>query len=76
MTLIRKALIDEIVKLSPAERIELACDLWDSIPTQDIPPPTEAQMAEIRRRMEEHEKDPSTTIPFNEFIERLRARLE
>ena len=42
-----------LFKLSPAERIQLAMDLWDSLPIGDeaMPPLTEAQMAELDRRL-------------------------
>src|SRR5229473_2967486 len=46
-------------KLSIAERIQLAEDLWDSIPPEgaDIPL-TEAQKAELERRIEDLERNP------------------
>jgi len=40
----------------------------------EAPPLTEEQQQEIGRRLEEHERDPSTAIPWEEARERLRAR--
>jgi putative addiction module component (TIGR02574 family) len=59
-------------KLSIAERIQLAEDLWDSIPEggADVPL-TEAQKAELDRRLEDLEHNPDT----GESWEVVRARL-
>ena len=59
-------------KLSIAERIQLAEDLWDSIPVEraDVPL-TEAQKAELDRRLDEIEEDPDA----GESWEVVRARL-
>jgi len=59
-------------KLCIAERIQLAEDLWDSIPTDAAEIPlTEAQKAELDRRLEELEHDPDA----GESWEVVRARL-
>jgi putative addiction module component (TIGR02574 family) len=59
-------------KLSIAERIQLAEDLWDSIPPEGVDVPvTEAQKAELDRRLEELEEDPDA----GESWEVVRARL-
>jgi putative addiction module component (TIGR02574 family) len=59
-------------KLSTAERIQLAEDLWDSIPLDgaDIPL-TEAQKAELERRLEDLERNPDA----GDLWEVVRARL-
>ena len=65
----------DLLRLSVTERIELIEALWDSI--ADAPetlPLTEAQEREIDRRLAEHERDPSSAIPWEEVRERLRAR--
>jgi putative addiction module component (TIGR02574 family) len=61
-----KALLKELMELSPEERIQLAEDLWDSIAQDELPPLTDAQKKEIDRRIEEHERDPSTALPWEE----------
>jgi putative addiction module component (TIGR02574 family) len=49
----------DFTKLSIAERIELAEDLWDSIPSEGADLTlTEAQKAELDRRLEDLERDP------------------
>jgi putative addiction module component (TIGR02574 family) len=49
-----------LLKLSPAERIQLAEDLWDSVAEspQSMPGLTAIQFAEIERRLIEHSRDP------------------
>lgn len=42
--------------LTPAERIQLAEDLWDSLPAEALPL-TAAQSAELRRRREALQAD-------------------
>jgi putative addiction module component (TIGR02574 family) len=69
-----KALLQELLELTPAQRVELAQDLWDSVDDADFPPLTPEQTAEIDRRLAEHEKDPSRAIPWEVVRERLRAR--
>lgn len=64
-------------KLSVAERIQLAEDLWDSIPLEaaDIPL-TEAQKAELDRRLEDFERDPDAGEPWEVVRARLYERLK
>jgi len=69
-----KALWDELMKLSPAERIQLAQDLWDSITPEEMPPLTPEQIEEMERRLAEHEKDPGSAVPWEKVRARLWAR--
>ena len=64
-------------KLSVAERIQLAEDLWDSIPPEgaDIPL-TEAQKAELDRRLDDLVRDPDAGEPWEVVRARLRERLK
>ncbi len=69
-----RALLEELVKLSPEERIQLAQELWDSIAAEDMPPLTREQIEEMERRLAEHEKDPGRAVPWEEVRARLWAR--
>lgn len=67
-------------RLSIAERIQLAEDLWDSIPEEEVDVPlTEAQKAELDRRLEDLERNPdageSWGVVRARLYERLRLRL-
>ena len=58
-------------ELTPAERIELACDLWDSIAPEEHPPLTDAQKQELERRHEALVRDPTRGSKWED----VRARL-
>jgi putative addiction module component (TIGR02574 family) len=56
--------------LTPEERIQLAEDLWDSLPSE-APPLTEAQQAEFGRRLALHDADPRRGRPWREVMDDL-----
>ncbi len=69
----------EALKLPAGERIRLAQELWDSIAPEaeanpDLLPLSEEQIQELERRLAEHERDPSSALPWEEVRARLRAR--
>jgi putative addiction module component (TIGR02574 family) len=67
----REALLSEILRLPPEERIELLGDAWDTIAAspQDVPIP-EWHVRELERRLAE--PDPQF-LPWTEVRERLRS---
>ena len=70
-----KTLRDQAMELPPGERLELGYDLIESVADAgDDFELTDEQKAEIERRMAEHERDPSSAIPLEEFMARLRSR--
>jgi len=71
-----KALLDELKQLTAAERIQLAEDLWDSITPEEMPPLTPEQIEEIDRRLAEHQRDPTTALPWEEVRSWLWSRLK
>jgi putative addiction module component (TIGR02574 family) len=63
----------QIRDLDPRERIELIELLWESfVEEPDTLPVTDEQRAELRRRLDEHERDPDAAKPWPE----VRAELE
>ncbi|HEX8276982.1 MAG TPA: addiction module protein [Longimicrobiaceae bacterium] len=65
----------ELLKLTEAERIQLAQDLWDSIPARsEALPLDEEQLREMERRLAEHHANPASSIPWEEARARLRER--
>ncbi len=62
---------EEIVRLSPPERIALIAQLWDSL-DDNQPPLTEAQQAELERRLRWIEKDRRNGVTWAA----LKAELE
>ena len=68
-----KTCLADLLTLSPAERLQLAQDLWDSLPEEAVPL-TEEQVRELERRLADHDADPEAAIPCAEVRDRLRAR--
>ena len=63
----------DFTNLTPAERIQLAEDLWDSVAAEAGGLPlTAAQQAELDRRLADLERDPGA----GESWETVRARIE
>ncbi len=63
----------EYLNLSVSERIQLVEDIWDSI-AADAPDTlglSQAQKAELHRRVAAHHADPSSAVPW----EQVRAKL-
>jgi putative addiction module component (TIGR02574 family) len=59
-------------RLTVAERIQLAEDLWDSVAdSEEVLELTHAQRAQFDRRLEAHRDDPSAAIPWEVFCEEL-----
>jgi putative addiction module component (TIGR02574 family) len=68
-------LMEQIRRLSVDDRIRLIGDIWEMIHADSEPPPlTEAQRAELRRRIAEHKRDPSRAIPADLALAELRKR--
>ena len=67
--------MDAIRKLSVSERLALVEEIWESISTDPTSMPvSEAQLAEARRRLAEHDADPTTAVLWEKAEARLRAK--
>ncbi len=67
--------LSEILQLSVAERIQLVEDIWDSIATvPEAVSLTEEQQAELERRLEAYQANPSEGILWNDLKNKLRKR--
>jgi putative addiction module component (TIGR02574 family) len=65
--------MEAIKRLSIPERVQLVQDIWNTLqPTVEQLPLTEEQKAVVDRRLEEHRRDPSSAVPWEE----VKARLE
>jgi len=66
-----------IDRLSVEERMALVEELWDSIAesTGELPL-TEAQQAELDRRLTEHKARPEDVVPWEEVRASVEARLK
>ena len=66
------ALIEAFNKLDREEQIRLVEELWDKIAESSEPfPVSENQMAELRRRKENHLAEPQAGVPWSELKSRL-----
>ncbi len=66
---------EDILSLSVPERIQLVEDIWDSI--AEVPeavPLTEAQKAELDRRLDAYHAKPDEGSPWETVKERIRSR--
>ena len=70
-------LAEEIRRLSVDERIRLVQEIWEGIAADTEPLPlTDGERSEIAHRIAEHERDPSTAIPWDDALATLRKRYE
>jgi len=63
----------DIDKLTPAERLELIGELWDSLESEDVPL-SPAQQAELERRLETLEEDKKHAVSWETLKAELDAR--
>ena len=69
-------LLDQINQLDFAERMQLVEDLWDSLADRaQTLPLTDAQRAELDRRLDVHAKDPGRGQPLDAIASKLGVRL-
>ena len=64
---------DEIIKLSPPERLTLISDLWDSITDADLLTPP-AQRRELERRLASFDQDRAHAVSWEQLKAELAAR--
>jgi putative addiction module component (TIGR02574 family) len=60
--------------LTPAERILLAEDLWDSVAEHDVPPLTAEQQAELERRLAIADRGDMPYSSWQDVKQRLTRR--
>jgi len=70
----RRELIAELMELTPAERLDLIGDLWDSLEPADLPSLTQDQIKEMERRLAEHRADPDSAVSWPQLRAELRSR--
>ena len=59
--------------LTTQERLALLGDIWDSLTPEDVPV-TDAQRAELDRRLDDLEDDRDLGIPWDEVFRQIRNR--
>lgn len=63
----------DFLNLSVAERIQLVEDIWDSIAAEnpEAAALTSAQLQELKARLDAHEEDPSSDVPWGQVRSEL-----
>jgi len=70
-------LLDQARQLSLEEQLELVEALWDSIAEHNaIPPLTDAQKAELDRRIADHEANPDDVVDWNDVKAAALSRIK
>jgi putative addiction module component (TIGR02574 family) len=70
-----KISLADIVELPIDERIQLVEDVWDSIAAvPEAVPLTDAQRAELDRRLEAYHKNPTAGAPWEEVKARILGK--
>lgn len=65
----------DIAGLTPEERLSLLEQLWDSLAAApEAIPLTEAQRAELDRRLDDLDREGPVGIPWDEVLSRIRSR--
>jgi putative addiction module component (TIGR02574 family) len=66
--------LKDALKLSVSERIQFVWDLWDSIAlVPDSVKITDAQMAELDRRLESVQQNTSSASPWQDVLARIKS---
>jgi putative addiction module component (TIGR02574 family) len=70
------SLFDQVRELTVEEQLELVEALWDSIVDRNaVPGPTNAQKAELNRRLVDHAANPDDVIPWDEVKDSALTRI-
>lgn len=72
--------LSDLLRLSTAERIQLAEDLWDSVAAEanadpERVPVSDAHRREILRRSEAYRQNPGAAVPLDEALARIERSL-
>lgn len=70
------SLFDQVRKLPLGEQLELVEALWDSIGDRNaVPGPTDAQKAELDRRLADHAANPDDVVAWDEVKDSALTRI-
>ena len=63
--------VEELKKLTTADKLEVIGDLWDSIPAEEMVADS-ATLDELERRCAEIDRNPDRLVSFDQFLAALR----
>jgi putative addiction module component (TIGR02574 family) len=61
--------------LEPKERLWLIEQIWDSLPPDQWPAPSDGELAEVKRRSSEYDAGRTAAAPWEEVRDRLSRRI-
>ena len=64
--------MSEIAAMKPSEQLALVQAIWDRLPPGIGTEPSSVQQAELDRRWNAYQADPSSALTEDEFRERMR----
>ena len=74
MDRMNKVSLADVLHLSVSERIQLVEDIWDSIAATAPPVLSDAQRAELDRRLKSHGEDPQAGTPWAQVRQEIMER--
>lgn len=73
---VNTSLLDQVCQLSVEEQLEFVEALWDSIGDRNaVPGPTDAQKAELDRRIADHAANPGEVVAWDEVRDSALTRI-
>ena len=72
-----RPLLDQVRQLNVQDQLELVETLWDEISSRNgVPPPTDAQIAELDRRLAYHDANPDDVVPWQQVKAEALRRIK
>ena len=71
-----ETLLADATRLPVADRIHLIDAIWETLPTDSLPPLSDEWIAEIQRRSAEYDSGSAETVPWEEVKADAMRRVE
>ncbi len=70
-------LINEIMKLSPKQKLSIIDQIWKSLPKNKVSPPISEEIKSLlKARINQMKSNPNTSISIEESKKRVKQRIE
>ena len=71
-----ETLLADAASLPVADRIQLIDAIWDTLPTDSLPPLSDEWVAEIQRRSAEYDSGSAETVPWEQVKAEAMRRVK
>lgn len=68
----RSATLEAVRQWPIKDRMELIFQIWDELPIDQLPDPSDELLVELDRRMEAHRANPADTRTWEDVLSRLK----